>query len=79
MQNYSLKIQEKDSKTVALINYLKSLDFVEVTEELDWWDELDNESKISIEKGLNDLKHERVHSDHEVKASIRERILNSKE
>ncbi|WP_107037902.1 hypothetical protein [Brumimicrobium mesophilum] len=78
MNSYSIKILEKDSKAIALINYLKTLDFVEVVEEKDWWDELGIESKATIERGLNDLKNNNVHKDQDVRNSIREKILNAK-
>lgn len=78
MQNYTLKISEKNDKTIALINFLKSLDFVELTKANDWWDELGTESKASIERGIDDLKNDRVHSDQDVRNSIRQRILNAK-
>lgn len=78
MQSYTIKISEKNAKAKALIQYLKTLEFVELTKAGDWWDELDKENKASIEKGLEDLKHNRVHSDQEVRDSIRKRILRSK-
>lgn len=79
MNSYSIKILEKDSKAIALINYLKTLDFVEVVEEKDWWDEIGIESKATIERGLEDLKNNNIHKDQDVRNSIRERILNAKE
>jgi hypothetical protein len=48
------------------------------TNKSDWWDGLGDESKASIERGLDDLKNDRVHSDHDVRNSIRERILKAK-
>ena len=78
MNSYSIKILEKDSKAIALINYLKTLDFVEVVEEKDWWDGLGIESKATIERGLDDLKNNNVHKDQDVRNSIREKILNAK-
>ena len=78
MQNYTIKISEKNAKAKALIQYLKTLEFVELTKTGDWWDELDKENKASIEQGLEDLKHNRVHSDQEVRDSIRKRILKAK-
>ena len=78
MHNYTLKISEQNEKAKALINFLKSLDFVELTKANDWWDELGAESKASIERGIDDLKNDRVHSDQKVRNSIKERILNAK-
>lgn len=78
MQNYTIKISENNAKAKALIQYLKTLDFVELTKTNDWWDELGAESKASIERGLDDLKNDRVHNDQDVRRSIRERILKAK-
>ncbi len=78
MQNYTIKISEKNAKAKALIQYLKTLEFVELTKTSDWWDELGAESKASIERGLDDLKNDRVHNDQDVRNSVRERILKAK-
>ena len=75
MQNYTIKISENNAKAIALINYIQTLDFVELTEVSDWYDNLDIENKASIEKGLSDIKNNNVHADEEVRISIRERIL----
>jgi hypothetical protein len=40
--------------------------------------ELGEESKASIERGLEDIQHGRIHSDENVRSSIRERILKTK-
>lgn len=78
MQNYTIKISEKNAKAKALIQYLKTLEFVELTKTSDWWDELGAENKASIERGLDDLKNDRVHNDQDVRNSVRERILKAK-
>lgn len=80
MADYTLKISEKNAKAIALINYLKTLDFVELTKSksVDWWDELSEENKASIERGLDDLNNNRMHSDEEVRKIVRERILKAK-
>jgi hypothetical protein len=78
MENYTLRISEKNSKALALLNYLKTLDFVELSKNTDWWDEISTENKASIERGLDDLKNGRVHSDEDVRKRVRERILNAK-
>jgi hypothetical protein len=77
MQNYTIKISENNAKAVALINYLKTLEFVELTKASDWWDELGTENKASIERGLDDFKTGRTYQDNEVRNSIRERILKA--
>ncbi len=77
MQDYTLTISEKNSKAVALLNYLKTLDFIEISKTVDWWDELSQENKKAINKGLKDLENGNTHTDEEVRKSIHQRILNA--
>lgn len=77
MQNYTIKILENNAKTMALIEYLQTLDFVEISKIDDWWDEIGTESKDSIERGLDDIKNNRVHNDKDVRNSVRDRILKA--
>jgi hypothetical protein len=76
MADYTLKISEKNAKAIALINYLKTLDFVELTKSVDWWDELSEDNKASIQRGLDDLDNGRVFSDEDARKAVRQRILN---
>ena len=79
MENYTITLLEKDAKAKALITYLKTLDFVELkkSDDTDWWDEISRESKASIERGLDDLKNNKTHTDDEVRNSIRQRIVKA--
>jgi hypothetical protein len=77
MADYTLKISEKNAKAIALINYLKTLDFVELTKSVDWWDELSEDNKASIQRGLDDLDNGRVFSDEDARKAVRQRILNA--
>ncbi|MCF8298595.1 MAG: hypothetical protein K9J13_13695 [Saprospiraceae bacterium] len=77
MQDYTLRISENNSKAKALLNYLKTLDFIEISQTVDWWDELSDENKKAINKGLNDLEKGNTHTDEEVRKSIHQRILNA--
>ena len=55
MQNYTLTISENNSKAIALLNYLKSIDFVKISKTADWWDTLTEEQQNSINKGVEQL------------------------
>jgi len=79
MQNYTLKIPENNSKALALLNYLKTLDFIEINKTVDWWDELSIENRKAINKGLDDLEKGNTYTDEEVRKSIHKRILNAQE
>lgn len=76
MENYTLKISTNNAKAKALIDFLKSLDFIELTKEEHSENELSVRSVASIEKGLEDLNNNRIHKDKDVRNSIRERILS---
>lgn len=77
MQNYTLTIPENSNKALALLNYLKTLDFIEITKTVDWWDELSMENKKAINQGLDDLENGNTHTDEKVRESIHKRILNA--
>ncbi len=55
MQNYTLTIQENNSKALALLDYLKSIDFVKISKTTDWWDTLTAEQQGNINKGVEQL------------------------
>jgi len=78
MLDYTLRIPENSPRAKALLDYLRSLDFAEVIATKDWYDELSFENKESIQRGLNDLENGNVHSDSDVRNSIRERILKAR-
>jgi len=75
MQDYTLKIKENSSKSSALLEYLRTLDFIEIKKKKDWWDNLSPEEIQSIEKGIEDLNNGKIHSDKSVRDSIHQRIL----
>jgi len=77
MQNYTIRIKKNSNKTLALINYLKTLDFIEITKAEDWFDELSQEQIKNIKQGLDDLENNNTHSDEDVRKRIHQRILNT--
>lgn len=77
MQDYTLTVSENNKKTSALIKYLQTLDFIKITKTTDWWDELSTVDKKNIQQGLDDFENNNIHSDKDVKKSIKKRILNA--
>lgn len=55
MQNYTLTIQENNSKALALLDYLKSIDFIKISKADDWWNTLTAEQQGNINKGAAQL------------------------
>lgn len=72
MADYTLKISEKNAKAIALINYLKTLDFVELTKSksVDWWDELSEENKASVERGIKQADEGKLISNEDARKRI---------
>lgn len=70
----------KESKASAFLAFIKSLDFIEVRKEdsEDWYDELTEEQKASIQRGLDDIENGRVHTHEDVKKRIREKLEKAK-
>lgn len=52
--------------------YLLSL----TSKDADWYDDLNEQEKQAIEKGLNDIESGKTHSSEDVRKSIRQRIEN---
>jgi len=77
MAQFTISISENNNKALALLNYLKTLDFVSITKIEDWYDELSQEQIKSINKGLEDLENGNIHKDEDVRESIHQRILNA--
>ena len=75
--DYTLTISENNKKSLALINYLKTLDFIHISKATDWWDKLSLKDKESVQKGLDDIENNNIHTDEDVRKSIRQRIINA--
>lgn len=61
---------KKESETIKQILKAIEVDFVEDTTESDWWNELSEAQKNSIEIGLKDIEEGRVVSHDEVMKSF---------
>lgn len=70
MADYTLKISEKNAKALALLNYLKTLDFVELTKSVDWWDELSEDNKKAVEKGIKQADEGKLISNKDARKRI---------
>ncbi|MEN8139401.1 MAG: hypothetical protein ABFR62_13325 [Bacteroidota bacterium] len=64
----------KDNQLSFFLELIEKLDFVQLNKESDWWDDLSVENKNLIEKGLSDIEKNNIHSDEDVRSSIRKRI-----
>jgi hypothetical protein len=67
---HTIQIDDTNSKAKALLEYLKTLDFVKLTDNSDWYDELSQTNKNSILQGLDNIRNSKVQSDLDVRNSI---------
>jgi len=77
MQDYTLKLLENNNKALALLNYLRTLDFIEITKTNDWYNELNFKQKEVINKGVKDLENGNTFSDEDVREYAHRHILNA--
>ncbi len=69
-----LTLNIKDNKYFFFLELLKSMDFVSIANNEDWYENLSAKEKKSIQKGIEDLENGRVHSHEEVMALAKEKI-----
>ena len=66
-----MNIQSEKLKLIEWITRIQDNSIIEkllkVKEESDWWDEISQEEKKSIEKGLQDVKDGKIHQHADVK------------
>lgn len=73
-----ITLEVANNRAEFLMELLRSLKFVKVTETADWYDGLNEEEKKSIEQGLDDLKNNRIHSHEEVMVEARKKTNKRK-
>lgn len=74
MTEYILQLPDNYSSAKALLEYIKSLDFVKLTPSKDWYDELTAEQKEGIETALQELKDGKSIAHHDVVNRINKRF-----
>lgn len=72
---YTIQLDDSNPKAKALLEYLKTLDFIKLSNDSDWFNEISSEALKDIQEGLNDLSNGNIHSDKDVRNSIHNRIL----
>ena len=74
---FTIDIDTSNNKALALINYIRTLDFIKISKTTDWWDELNFKQKESINKGIEDLENGNTYADEDVRKNIHQRIINA--
>jgi predicted transcriptional regulator len=77
MTRFTISIAEYDDKAKALMEYLKTLEFITIEETSVSEYELSGEELAALNRGLKDIDEGRVYSDKEVKKRIRNKIENA--
>ena len=74
----TIDIDINNNKALALLNYLKTLDFIKIYKTTDWYDELNIKHKESVKKGIEDLESGNTFADEDVRKEIHQRILKAR-
>ena len=73
-----LTLNIKDHKYSFFLELLKSMDFVSIADNEDWYEHLSDKEKKSIQKGVEDLENGNVHSHEDVMALAKKKISELK-
>jgi hypothetical protein len=73
-----LTINIKDNKYSFFLELIKSMDFVSIADNEDWYESLSANDKKSIQKGIEDIENGRIHSHEEVMALAKKKIADLK-
>jgi predicted transcriptional regulator len=73
-----LTINIKDDKYSFFLELIKSMDFVSIADNEDWYETLSANDKKSIQKGIEDIENGRIHSHEEVMALAKKKIADLK-
>ena len=73
----TLEIDINNNKALALIDFIRTLDFIKISKTTDWYDELNFKQKESINKGIEDLENGNTYADEDVRKNIHQRIIKA--
>jgi hypothetical protein len=72
MKKITINIEEK--KYSFFLELIKSMDFVSIENEDDWYENLSYSEKKNIQKGIDDIENGRIFSHNEVMTLAKKRI-----
>lgn len=72
MKQLTLNIE--DQKYSFFLELIKSMEFISIENDLDWYENLSIDNKKNIHKGIDDLENGRIHSHEEVIKMSKTRI-----
>lgn len=68
----------EEHKYLFFLELIKSMDFVSIENEEDWYGDLTFEEKKNIQKGIDDIENGKIHSHNEVMTFAKKRIAELK-
>jgi len=77
MTRFTISISKLDKRSKALIDYLKTLDFIQIEESNELSEGFSVKEQDAIKKGLKDIEEGNLFSDDEVRNAIRKRISSA--
>lgn len=72
MKKITINIEE--NKYSFFLELIKSMDFVSIENEEDWYENLSSSEKKNIQKGIDDIENGRIFSHNEVMTLAKKRI-----
>lgn len=76
MRKITINIEE--NKYSFFLELIKSMDFISIENEEDWYENLSFSEKNNIQKGIDDIENERTFSHNEVMTLAKKRIAGLK-
>jgi len=68
---FTIDIDINNSKALALLNYIKTLDFINIEDDsTDWWEQLTASEKKLIQKGAKEIKQGKGINHDDVRSEI---------
>ncbi len=73
-----LTVTIKDNKYQFFLELIKSMDFVSIVDQNDWYNDLSDNEKKMIQQGIENLENGKIHSHEEVMDLAKKRISELK-
>jgi predicted transcriptional regulator len=73
-----LTVNIEENKYSFFLELIKSMDFISIENDVDWYETLSLSAKKNIEKGLEDIENGKIHSHDDVMKTAKKRITELK-
>lgn len=76
MKQLTLNIEDK--KYAFFLELIKSMDFISIDTDSDWFENISVENKKNIQKGIEDIENGRIHQHKDVVKMVKSKISSFK-